>query len=43
MMDSVTGQVITVDEGVSLLSPIHYLRGESWPSPFPARDPEAER
>jgi hypothetical protein len=39
-MDSVTGQVITVDEGVSLLSPIHYLTGESWPGPFPARDPE---
>jgi NAD(P)-dependent dehydrogenase (short-subunit alcohol dehydrogenase family) len=42
LMDSVTGQVITVDEGVSLLSPIHYLTEESWPGPFPARDPEAD-
>lgn len=35
LMDSVTGQVITVDEGVSLLSPIAYLTGRGWPGPLP--------
>lgn len=38
LMDSVTGQVLTVDEGVSLLSPIHYLTGEHWPRPFPSEN-----
>jgi NAD(P)-dependent dehydrogenase (short-subunit alcohol dehydrogenase family) len=36
LMDSVTGQVITVDEGVSLLSPIAYLTGRNWPGPLPS-------
>jgi NAD(P)-dependent dehydrogenase (short-subunit alcohol dehydrogenase family) len=35
LMDSVTGQVLTVDEGGSLLSPVVYLTGEKWPEPFP--------
>jgi enoyl-[acyl-carrier-protein] reductase (NADH) len=35
MMDSVTGQVITVDEGWSLVSPITYLTGVGWPAAFP--------
>lgn len=40
LMDSVTGQVITVDEGVSLLSPIAFLTGRGWPGPLP--DGQAE-
>lgn len=36
LMDGVTGQVITVDEGASLLSPVAYLTGHGWPDPFPA-------
>jgi len=42
LMDSVTGQIITVDEGASLLSPIHYMTGESWPGAFPDRDREGD-
>ena len=42
LLDSVTGQVITVDEGLSLLSPITYLTGRGWPGPFPA-DSTADR
>jgi NAD(P)-dependent dehydrogenase (short-subunit alcohol dehydrogenase family) len=38
LMDSVTGQVITVDEGASLMSPITYATGVGWPGPFPADD-----
>jgi NAD(P)-dependent dehydrogenase (short-subunit alcohol dehydrogenase family) len=38
LMDSVTGQVITVDEGASLMSPITYATGVGWPSPFPKDD-----
>ncbi len=34
-MDSVTGQVIIVDEGWSLVSPIAYLGGQSVPGTFP--------
>jgi NAD(P)-dependent dehydrogenase (short-subunit alcohol dehydrogenase family) len=35
LMDSVTGQVITVDEGASLVSPITYATGVGWPGRFP--------
>lgn len=38
LMDSVTGQVITVDEGLSLLGPVHFLNDTTWPRPFPAGD-----
>jgi NAD(P)-dependent dehydrogenase (short-subunit alcohol dehydrogenase family) len=38
LMDSVTGQVITVDEGVSLFSPIVHATGQYWPAPFPPAD-----
>jgi enoyl-[acyl-carrier-protein] reductase (NADH) len=41
-MDGVTGQVITVDEGVSLFSPVTYLTGSGWPGPFPAPGPDAQ-
>lgn len=43
LMDSVTGQVITVDEGVSLLSPITYLtKGGRWPATsMPPGSPKA--
>jgi NAD(P)-dependent dehydrogenase (short-subunit alcohol dehydrogenase family) len=34
-MDSVTGQVITVDEGTSLVSPLVYLTQKGWPAPMP--------
>ncbi len=35
LMDSVTGQVITVDEGWSLVSPIAYVTGQGLPGAFP--------
>jgi enoyl-[acyl-carrier-protein] reductase (NADH) len=35
LLDGVTGQVVTVDEGTSLLSPVAYLTGAGWPAPFP--------
>jgi NAD(P)-dependent dehydrogenase (short-subunit alcohol dehydrogenase family) len=35
LMDGVTGQVITVDEGFSLLGPVTFLTGRGWPAPFP--------
>ena len=35
LMDSVTGQVIVVDEGWSLVSPIAYLAGKGNPGEFP--------
>lgn len=41
LMDSVTGQVIAVDEGASLISPVTYLTGHGWPGPFPASGPDA--
>jgi NAD(P)-dependent dehydrogenase (short-subunit alcohol dehydrogenase family) len=34
LMDGITGQVITVDEGASLFGPLTYLRAD-WPPPFP--------
>jgi NAD(P)-dependent dehydrogenase (short-subunit alcohol dehydrogenase family) len=34
-MDSVTGQVIVVDEGWSLVSPVAYLAGKGLPGTFP--------
>jgi len=34
-MDSVTGQVITVDEGWSLVSPVAYITGRGLPGGFP--------
>ena len=40
LLDSVTGQVITVDEGLSLLSPVTYLTGRGWPGAFPTDSPE---
>jgi NAD(P)-dependent dehydrogenase (short-subunit alcohol dehydrogenase family) len=36
LLDSVTGQVITVDEGVSLISPVAFATGRGWPGPLPA-------
>lgn len=42
LMDSVTGQVVTVDEGLSLLSPVAYLTGHGWPGPFPPAGPSEE-
>lgn len=38
LMDSITGQVITVDEGVSLLSPVVYLTDTGWPGPLPTAE-----
>jgi NAD(P)-dependent dehydrogenase (short-subunit alcohol dehydrogenase family) len=35
LMDGVTGQVIQVDEGWSLVSPITYCTGKGWPASFP--------
>lgn len=35
LMDAVTGQVIVVDEGWSLVSPITYLTGQEMPGGFP--------
>jgi NAD(P)-dependent dehydrogenase (short-subunit alcohol dehydrogenase family) len=35
LMDSVTGQVLTVDEGLSLVGPLAYLTGHGWPGAFP--------
>lgn len=35
LMDSVTGQVLNIDEGWSLVSPIALLTGEGLPEPFP--------
>ncbi|MGD2069031.1 MAG: SDR family oxidoreductase [Gemmatimonadota bacterium] len=35
LMDSVTGQVLTVDEGVSLVSPVVWLTDRGWPGPLP--------
>jgi NAD(P)-dependent dehydrogenase (short-subunit alcohol dehydrogenase family) len=40
LMDGITGQVITVDEGASLLSPVMYMTGKGWPGPFPPGGPE---
>lgn len=40
LMDGMTGQVVTVDEGLSLLSPITYLTGHGWPGAFPPQTPE---
>jgi hypothetical protein len=37
-MDSVTGQVLTIDEGVSLISPVVFATGRDWPAPFPPDD-----
>lgn len=36
LMDGVTGQVLTVDEGWSLVSPVTHLTGQGWPGPFPS-------
>jgi NAD(P)-dependent dehydrogenase (short-subunit alcohol dehydrogenase family) len=38
LMDSITGQVITVDEGVSLVSPVAWVTGQKLPPPFPPDD-----
>lgn len=38
LMDGITGQVIPVDEGWSLVSPITYCTGKDWPAPFPERE-----
>jgi NAD(P)-dependent dehydrogenase (short-subunit alcohol dehydrogenase family) len=35
LMDAVTGQVITVDEGWSLVSPVAYITGNGLPGEFP--------
>jgi NAD(P)-dependent dehydrogenase (short-subunit alcohol dehydrogenase family) len=36
LMDAVTGQVLTVDEGWSLVDPLSFLTGAGLPAPFPA-------
>jgi hypothetical protein len=41
-MDGVIGQVIGVDEGVSLVSPITWLTGQGWPAPAARRDHDRE-
>ena len=41
-MDSVSGQVIGVDEATSLISPITYLTGHGWPGSLPRPDPGTE-
>jgi enoyl-[acyl-carrier-protein] reductase (NADH) len=41
-MDGVSGQVIGVDEGVSLVSPITWLTGQGWPAPAARRDHDRE-
>jgi NAD(P)-dependent dehydrogenase (short-subunit alcohol dehydrogenase family) len=38
LMDSVTGQVIVVDEGASLISPVAWVTGQKLPAPFPPSD-----
>jgi NAD(P)-dependent dehydrogenase (short-subunit alcohol dehydrogenase family) len=43
LMDSVTGQVIAVDEGWSLVSPMAYLTGSGLLGAFPANDEGARR
>jgi enoyl-[acyl-carrier-protein] reductase (NADH) len=35
LMDSVTGQVLVVDEGWSLVDPLSFLTGAGLPGPFP--------
>lgn len=40
LMDSVTGQVITVDEGVSLIGPFAYMTQHGWPGRMPATETE---
>jgi len=42
LMDSVSGQVIGVDEAVSLISPITYLTGVGWPGPVGGADSNGE-
>jgi len=42
LMDSVSGQVIGVDEAVSLISPITYLTGVGWPGPVGGGDSNGE-
>ena len=42
-MDSVSGQVIGVDEAASLISPITYLTGQGWPGPLGRGDSGTER
>ena len=37
LLDSVTGQVITVDEGMSLISPVAYLTGRNFPGRLRSR------
>lgn len=37
-LDAVTGQVITVDEGWSLVSPITYITGRGTPGAFPKKE-----
>lgn len=43
LMDSVTGQVLTVDEGLSLLSPVVFLTGRGWPGPLPPSGTDEQR
>jgi enoyl-[acyl-carrier-protein] reductase (NADH) len=38
LMDAVTGQVITIDEGWSLVSPLAYLTGRGAPGSFPREE-----
>lgn len=40
LLDSVTGQVITVDQGMSLISPVAYLTGRDFPGPLNTRSPD---
>lgn len=38
LLDSVTGQVLVVDEGWSLVDPLSFLTGAALPPPFPAEE-----
>ena len=42
LMDGITGQVITVDEGFSLVSPVIHHTRTGGPDPFPADEGEGE-
>jgi NAD(P)-dependent dehydrogenase (short-subunit alcohol dehydrogenase family) len=43
LMDSVSGQVIGVDEAASLISPITYLTGVGWPGPLGGGESPGEK
>jgi NAD(P)-dependent dehydrogenase (short-subunit alcohol dehydrogenase family) len=42
LMDGITGQVITVDEGMSLISPVVYMTQRGWPGRLPQTGSDEE-